>query len=272
MNIEPGSPLPVAAPVPRLRPAATAITVAEARIAVRAVRRGDRTVVTELAGTEPWRPRLLADGGCLARVALVQSRALLLSGDDVELELELGDGCALELVELGATIAHHVRGGPPARLHVLARLGLGARLVWLGAPLIAAAGCHVLRSTRIELAADAAVLFGEALVLGRSGEVPGRARTHTRVTIEGRPVLEETLDTSPAWLAGSPVVLGSADMCESLTLAGVRDDDAPPGSLQAHAPATLWRRLGPARAPCDARPAGRWLALLLCEASRPPQI
>ncbi|MGI8803788.1 MAG: urease accessory protein UreD [Solirubrobacteraceae bacterium] len=234
----------------------------EAAIAVRVGRRG----VTDLGGTEPWRPRILATAGPAARVALVQSRASLLGGDEVSLEVVVDEGCALELVELGATVAHHVRGGAPARVSAVVRLGRGARLVWLAEPLIAAAGCRVARSVRVELAAGAVVLLRETLVLGRAGEEPGRASSHTRITLEGRPVVDETLETRPSWLLRSSVVAGPAGTVDAVTLAGLRDPSPPPGALQCHEPATLWRGLGAAGAPLAAAGgelARRWLALLL---------
>ncbi len=224
-------------------------------------------MITGLAGTEPWHPRVLSDAGRLARVALVQSRASLLGADTVALHIELDSGCALEILELGATVAHHARGGRPAQLSTRVRLGPGARLVWLAEPLIAAAGCRVLRSTRVELEAGAAVLLREALVLGRVGEDPGRVRAHTQISLEGRPVVEETLDTEPSWLLRSSLVAGGADMIDALTLAGLRDPHPPAGALQAHEPATLWRSVGPARTGPEAERglSRRWRELVLGE-------
>jgi hypothetical protein len=201
-------------------------------------------------------------------VALVQSRASLLGGDDVRLRIELEAGALLELVELGATIAHHARAGPPARLAAVVRLGPGARLVWLGEPLIAAAGCSVRRSTSVELAAGAAVLLREGLVLGRAGEEPGRVRAHTRIVHGGLPLVDETLDTDPLWLMRSSVVAGAAGMIDALTLAGLRDPEPPAGVLDAHGPASLWRRVGPARDGVDG-PIPRWRSLVLAGAPAP---
>ncbi len=133
------------------------------------------TVLEELRAASPWAPRPLPpapDG--TARVALVQTAATLLSGDDCALELEVGDGAALELIETGATIAHDVRGGAPARMRVRIALGAGARLTWLGRPLVLAHGCDLTRTTTIALAPAARLLLRETIVLGRSGEQPGR--------------------------------------------------------------------------------------------------
>ncbi len=243
-----------------------ASTAADATITVHARRDRGGTVIAELAGTEPWRPRILGAVGGIARVALVQSRASLLAGDRVSLAVDVEPGCALEILELGATVVHHVRGGAGAGVEVRVRVGRDARLIWLGAPLIAAGGCDVRRSTRVELAAGAAVLFGEALVLGRAAEEPGRASVHTRIELEGRPVLDETLDTDPAWRLRSDVVAGPGRMIAGLTLAGLRDRDPPGGVFGAHEPASLWRSVGPAHAaPTDELIAleRRWRRLLL---------
>ena len=225
--------------------------------------RDGRPVVDVLAGTEPWRPRILAPDGPLARVALVQSRASLLSGDVVAVRIELGRQAALELVELGATVANHVRGGAGAIVDIRVSVAAGARLVWLAQPLIVSAGCDVERTTSIDLGTGARALVGEAIVLGRHGEQPGGARSRTRITLEGRPVLDETFSTEPAWLLRSTVVAGESRMIEALTLAGVRDGDPPTGTFQAHEPATLWRSLGPAHAgpPGASELAERWRAL-----------
>jgi urease accessory protein len=240
-----------------------AIVPPETRVAIRAVRRGGDTVVSEVSGTEPWRPRVLSRGGRLARVALVQSRASLLGGDEARIEIDLDAGATLEIVELGATVAHHARGGPAARVCVQARLRPGARLVWLAQPLIAAGGCALVRETRIELAAAAGVLLRETLVLGREGEEPGAVRSHTRIVLDGRPVVEEAIETAPAWLLRSILVVGQARMSDSLTLAGLRDPSPPPTALQAHEAATLWRRIGPARVGDGDPPVGRWRGLVL---------
>ncbi len=237
-----------------------------ATITIRAGRGGAGTAIADLAGTEPWRPRILGAVGGLARVALVQSRASLLAGDRVGVAVDVEAGCALEIVELGATVAHHARGGAGARIDVLVRLGRDARLVWLGEPLIAAGGCDVRCSTRVELAAGAAALLGEALVLGRAGEEPGRARVHSRIELEGRPVLDETLDTDPAWRWRSDVVAGRGRLIAALTLAGLRDGDPPAGVFQAHEPATMWRSVGPAHAGRGGEAAAldrRWRRILL---------
>jgi urease accessory protein len=246
------------------------------RISVRAALGHSGTVLEELAGTEPWRPRPLAAvgqpttaGPRAARVALVQSSASLLSGDDVAVSISVGEGAALELVELGATLAHHARGGSAARVSVEVRVDLGGRLVWLGEPLILAYGTRVSRTTAVHLGRSARLLLGEATVLGRAREAPGSLTARTRIECDGSPVVDETLETGDVETLRSAVVAGQARMLGTVTLAGTRDGDPPHGAMQAHGPATLWRACG---APVDvvraaAAVTDRWRAVMAAEQS-----
>jgi urease accessory protein len=218
------------------------------RVRIAAAARGSITVLEELSGTEPWHPRILGvpggRSGHAARVALVQSRASIVRGDDVRLSISVGEGAALELVEIGATLTHDARGGAPARICVQVSVGDGGSLTWLGAPLIVARGADVRRLLHVELAGRGRVLLGETVVLGRARERCGALSARTRIVCEGRPAVDETLQTGDSETLRSPVVAGWARAIGSLTLAGVRDDDPPPEAMQAHGVATLWRATG----------------------------
>jgi urease accessory protein len=203
-------------------------------------------VIEELSGTEPWQPRILSSTGATARVALVQSRASLIAGDDVALSIRVGAGAALELIELGATLAHSARGGPPALLTTEIFVQTAGRLAWLGQPLIIADGAFVRRTTTVELERSAHALIGESIVLGRAHERPGALVARIRISHDGQPMVDETLDTRDSSTLQSLIVMGDARMISSLTIAGVRDNSPPAGALQAHGPATLWRSIGPA--------------------------
>jgi urease accessory protein len=207
--------------------------------------RSGRTAVTSVAGTEPWRPRILDAHSGWARVALVQSRASLIRGDDVSLSVEVGPGASLELVELGALLAHDVRSGPEARLSVQLTLADAARLVWLGLPLVLTAGSSIDSRCSADLGRGARLLRGESVVLGRAEEQDcGVLRSRTRFTLEGAPLVDETFSTEDVLTLRSPAVAGDAKMVGALTLAGVRDPDPPAGAMQAHGAATVWREAG----------------------------
>jgi urease accessory protein len=174
----------------------------------------------------------------------VQTAATLVSGDDCAIELELGPNASLDILETGATIAHHVRDGPPARMRIDILLGAGARLRWLGRPLVLAAGCALHRTTHVDLADGARALLRETVVLGRSGQQPGALTSRMRATLGGRPLLHEQLDTSDLALLRSPVVAGEAEVLDTLLLLGDRGEELP-GSTQLAGPGTVWRSLAP---------------------------
>jgi urease accessory protein len=240
------------------------------RVRIGAAAGDSGTVLEELAGTEPWTPRILAHGGAGARVALVQTRASIVRGDSVELSISVGERATLELVEIGATLTHHARGGARAQILVDVAVGDGGRLTWLGAPLIVARGADVQRTTRVELAARGRLLLGETVVLGRARDCYGALSTHTRIVCDGRPTVDETLETGDSDTVSSPVVAGTAGVISALTLAGVRDDEPPPETMQAHGPATLWRAAGDAVevARSSAPVVARWRRVMAGEAER----
>lgn len=226
---------------------------------------GGGTILSLLSGTEPWRPRpLRADGVGWARVALVQSRASLLAGDDVSLEIVVGRGAALEIVELGAMVALDGRGGPDASLSVAVSVADRGRLIWLSQPLVAAAGCRVVAHTEVSLLRSGRMLRGEGMVFGRAGEQCGVVSSRTRFTADERPVLDETISTEDRFVLGSQVVAGSAPVLSALTLAGMRDPEPFPHVMQAYGEATIWRAAGAAveLESVGAALVRRWRALL----------
>ena len=121
----------------------------------------------------------------MARVALVPTRALLLAGDAVEVECEVGDGLALHVQETSGTVAYDMRGGS-ASWSFTARVGVGSRLVLDSLP-----GCRRAARTspgrrRSTWTRAATLLARETLVLGRSGERPGALASRTTITREAR--------------------------------------------------------------------------------------
>jgi urease accessory protein len=222
--------------------------------------RDGRPAAVALSGSA-LRPRLLAPRDGPLRVALVQAHAGLLAGDHLTIEVTVGAGTSLELVEPAATVAHDARGGPVARWTAEIELERGARLIWLAAPFIVAGGARVRRCLRAELAEDSAMLARETLVLGRAGERAGRAVSETSVRYAGRPLLEELLHTATA---RSPVVAGSAAKAlDTLMLLGLRPPPAP-GTWPLHGPGAV--RSFPAASCAEAEAAARgvigdWRAL-----------
>jgi urease accessory protein len=129
------------------------------------------------------------------RVALVPEQAVLLAGDHVTVAVRVGARQRLEVVEPGGTVAYAMRGGR-ARWDVRVEVEEGGSLVWHGEPFVVAEGADVRRGLMIDVAAEARVVLRETLVLGRSGEGPGRLVARTDVHRDGVPVLVEELDAT----------------------------------------------------------------------------
>ena len=200
------------------------------------------------AGAAALRPRILDLGPRAVRVALVQAGALLLAGDSVRIEVVVGDGTTLEVVEPTGTVAYGMRGGS-ATLDVDVPVAPRGTLLWNGEPFVVADGAHVRRAMTCQLAEDGAFVLHETLVLGRAQEQPGRLDNRLRVVKAGRPVLAEDLTLGPQQHRAG--VLGDHRVIESdLEIA---PPEQPPVEVPAGAHAlalarggTLWRRLGAA--------------------------
>lgn len=178
-------------------------------------------------------PRLLGRDGHSATVALAAAQMLLLDGDDVLIEIDVGDGCTLEIEDVGGTVAYP----GAASWEVRARVGAGARLLWRGLPFVVTAEGHARRHTSLELGADAAVLLRETLVLGRHGEVGGTIDS----ALTAGTFLSERL-VADAALPG-PGVLGANRVFDSVIALGFRPP-ARPGDLVLERAGAVARFLG----------------------------
>lgn len=229
-------------------PTASSTRTDAATLRLEVVRQGATSVVRVLRSHPPLALRPLPSSGATTRLAIVQSAACLVEGDDVRLSVTVGPGAALEVVELSATLAH-----PVAERAVCLRtdieVGAGGRLVWCEQPLILAAGTDLVREVRLTLVGDARALHGEALVLGRDGEEPGRANSRLRVTRDGTAVLDETVTLGAGTAWASPAVLGSARSVTAMTLLGIPSGAValPPDALVLAGGDVALRRLSPGR-------------------------
>ncbi|SFN25027.1 urease accessory protein [Pseudonocardia ammonioxydans] len=203
---------------------------------------GARTRIRELTASTYLRPRLLGSGAG-PRVALVAACASLLAGDHLRLEVEVGAGAALELVEPSGTVAYDARGGR-ADWTASVRVEAGGSLVWGAAPFVVAHGADVHRHTGIDLEPGAAVLLRETFVLGRSNECGGALRSTLTAVRDRRPLQAEDLDLTDPVLRGSPAVLGTRRVLATATLLGIRPDElADPHETALDGPGALRREL-----------------------------
>ncbi|MGQ7752993.1 urease accessory protein UreD [Streptomyces sp. WC2508] len=189
------------------------------------------TVVTvELDGSGRHIARELRPGAFLAprpllpspdrlRIALVGTRAGLLAGDDLRLDVSVGPGARLELVEPSGLVAYDHRGGTSSwRARV--DIAEGGELHWDARPFVISAGARVERSMEVSLAAGARMLWRDTLVLGRSGERGGGVRAMTHATYDGCELLVEDLDLMDPETRELPGILGPNRVIGSVTALG----------------------------------------------------
>jgi urease accessory protein len=182
-------------------------------------------------------------------VRLVAAAGGPLGGDQLCLDIEVGDGARLELRSVAASVVQPDRAGRESSVTLRARVGAGAHLSVLPEPTVICAGARHRAQTYVSLGLSASLLLREQLVLGREGERGGRASALLHVDRGGRPLLRSTLNLDGADdVTNSPAVLGDARTVGSLlTVDPSWDDPArrpPPWSRE---DATSLDLEGPAR-------------------------
>lgn len=200
---------------------------------IEARRSTDGARVDVLLQRGAFAPRLIDRRPGGVRVALVSVVALLLAGDRVRIEVVVGAGVDLEVVETSAAVAYDMEGGS-AWWDVDLVLESGASLTWLGLPFIVSEGAKVARSTHAQVADGARLVLRETIVLGRSGEDGGALRQHTSMYAGAHPILVEGLDLGSA--RASFAGLAGHRCVDSLTVIGA---SATPDLGSAPAPVTV---------------------------------
>ncbi|MFF3494447.1 urease accessory protein UreD [Streptomyces sp. NPDC002795] len=201
---------------------------------VRAELRGGRVTLPELRAGDTLVPRVLAVDGPRVRLALVGRRATLLAGDRVEVDVEVGAGVRMDIVEPSGTVAYDARGG---RAGWVARIGVapGGAVTWRAAPLVVADGADVRRELDVRLADGAVALLSELLVLGRSGQAGGALFARQRVQHAGELLLADDLDLRDPRARARPAILGPNRVIGTVALLGrpPLTAPAPPAALLA---------------------------------------
>lgn len=169
-------------------------------------------------------PRRLPAPDGVVRIALIAASALLLAGDQVEIQVVIKGPVRLEIVETAGTVAYAMRGGS-AKWDVMITLTEGAQLTWHGEPFVVAEGADVTRTMQVNLESGCSAAIRESLVLGRHGEVGGTLRSSQRAWLDGELLLAEDLDLAPEARHGW-AILGTARCLDSITTLGRRLQEA----------------------------------------------
>ncbi|MCW2705200.1 MAG: urease accessory protein [Blastococcus sp.] len=128
-----------------------------------------------------------------------------LGGDDAEVSLVVEEGATLTVRSVAAAIALPSRGEVlPSAQRITASVG-GTLDLGLE-PTVVAACAHHLAELTVELGAAGALTATEQVLLGRTGEEPGRWTGTVRVARDGRPLLHTTVGLGPCQAAWLPPV------------------------------------------------------------------
>jgi urease accessory protein len=175
--------------------------------------------VRRLQVDPPLTAKIRPRRGSAVEVWLVGSAGALLEDDQLAMEIDVGPGCELVVRSVASTVAHPCPAARWVTTHTRAHVAAGASLWWAPEPVIVAAGARYRYRTEVEVAAGASCVWREELVLGRSGEDPGRIELEgaLRIDIGGRPLVRDGLCSAPAWRG--PAVVGAARYVGALHVA-----------------------------------------------------
>ncbi|MGA5260551.1 urease accessory protein UreD [Streptomyces griseoincarnatus] len=187
----------------------TAGVRAEAEIRARADGRGG-TALPVLESRGPLALRRTRGSGATAHVSLVGAMSGPHGGDHFTVRADVGTGARLRVGSAAATLALPGQHGGRARQDMRITVAAGGELHWLPEPLISVRGSELAVHTHVDLESGARLVLREELVLGRTGEAPGRLTSRLTVRVDGRPVLDQELDCGPGAPGGwdGPAVLG----------------------------------------------------------------
>lgn len=160
-------------------------------------------------------PRLRSQAPLVLRptreaVYLVSAAGGPVGGDMLDLQIEVRSGAALRLRTVAASVALPGKQGAESVLAIRATVAYGGVLEYLPEPMVVAEGARHTTDIRVDLAAGAALVLRDEVILGRHGEQGGACRTLLRCDYDGRPLLRhdvavdgtDEVSLGPAVLAG----------------------------------------------------------------------
>lgn len=182
-------------------------------------------------------PRIISRDSTHAHVAVAAAGMVLLGGDHVHIQIEVGAGCTLEVEDVGGTVAYP---GSRSFWSLEVRISVGGTLSWNGLPFVVTEGADVERHSSFTLEAGARAVIRETVVLGRHGERGGRLVSALSMVDGDGPILIERLDVHGS--APEPGVLGGNRVLDAVIAAGFRPP-ARPGDLEFEGAGAMARHL-----------------------------
>lgn len=164
--------------------------------------------------------RLMRTDGSFMRIGLLGVHMPLLGGDCAEIQVRVGAGVVLEVIEPSGMIAYNAEG-KRSEYHLSILVEETGTLIWHGAEFIAAEGSNAWRTVHINLKKNARALFKEELVLGRTGESNIYLNNRMNVTLMGNELLVEELSITPS-IRKLPGIIGQAKVVSTVAALGFR--------------------------------------------------
>lgn len=169
--------------------------------------------------------------GTAPEVVLLNTAGGVTGGDRLRYRIDLADGATATATTQTAERAYASTHGT-ARVKIDVRIGAGARLDWLPQETILFDHANLTRTTRVDMADEATLLYAEALVLGRAamGETVRSLQLTDRREIfrNGVPLLIDPVRLDGATLAapGQCALLADYRAFATVVLAGPGAEDA----------------------------------------------
>jgi urease accessory protein len=200
------------------------------------------------AGAGGRLPRLRSQAPLVFRptqdaVYLVSAAGGPVGGDVLELRIEVLAGAALRLRTVAASVALPGVDGTESVLAVHASVARGGVLEYVPEPMVVADGARHTTDIRVDLAAGAALVLRDEIILGRHGERGGACRTRLRCDYDGRPLLRHDVAVDGT----DEVSLGPAVLARHRAYGTVLRAGESPGAVfsPAHAVAPVAARARP---------------------------
>jgi urease accessory protein len=184
------------------------------------------------AGADGRLPRLRSQVPLVLRptrdaVYLLSAAGGPVGGDVLDLRIEVLADAALRLRTVAASVALPGVDGTESVLAVHASVARGGVLEYLPEPMVVAGGARHTTDIRVDLAAGAALVLRDEIILGRCGERGGACRTRLRCDYDGRPLLRHDVAVD----GSDEVSLGPAGLAGHRAYGTVLRAGEPPGAV-----------------------------------------
>ncbi len=134
-----------------------------------------------------------------ARAHLVSRAAGPIGGDSLRVDIEVGPGASVTVTSAAAALALPGTGGAWSTGEVRASVAKGGFLCWRPQPLLVTEGARHRGAAHVEVEDGGVALWWDELVLGRTGEAPGRLTSRLSVDYSAAPLVRHDVRVGPGW-------------------------------------------------------------------------